>query len=214
MGLPAQQRVSYADYLALEQQTGHKHEFLDGEVLAMAGGSADHSLIAANLTISLGLQLRGTPCRPFTSDWKIWMEKANRAAYPDLSVICDGIVRPHHDKNAATNPTLVVEVLSPSTEDHDRGTKARDYLDLPSLQALVFVDSTRVRVEVHTRNPDHSWTRRVLGPGATLTLPVPAVAVPVNELYAEVEFLEAEADSEADAGAPEGSAPGDDGPHA
>lgn len=187
---PATRRIGYAEYLALERETGLKHEFLDGEVLAMAGGSADHSLIAMNLGSALRVALRGTPCRPFTSDWKLWLDSARRAAYPDISVFCGPIERPEHDPDAATNPVLVAEVLSPSTEDHDRGTKARDYRGTPSVQVLLLVDSLRVRVEVSTRNPDGSWLLREHGPGGQIDLQALGIVLDVDTLYEDTELLQ------------------------
>lgn len=189
MAEPAVRRLSYEEYLELERQTGIKHEFLNGEVVAMAGGSADHALIAINLGSALRVALRGTPCRPFTSDWKLWIDSSNRAAYPDVSVICGPIVRPVHDTDAATNPVLVAEVLSKSNEDQDRGSKARDYRTLPSVQVLLLVDSRRVHVEVQTRNADGSWTLREHGPGGRIELAALDLVLPVDELYADTELL-------------------------
>ena len=188
MGLPALRRTTYDEYLDLERRSGQKHEFADGEVFAMAGGTADHALIAMNLGSALRVALRGSPCRPFTSDWKLWLDAANRATYPDVSVICGPIQRPPHDPDAATNPTLIAEVLAPSTEDHDRGTKSRDYRRLPSLQHLLLVDSARVHVELSTRNPDGTWTLREHGPGATIHLPALGLSLTVDALYEDTEL--------------------------
>lgn len=200
MGLAAEVRIPYEDYLQIERETGIKHEYLEGRIAAMAGGSADHALIALNLGSLLRVALRGGPCRPFPSDWKIWMGEAQRAAYPDLSVICGPIVRPAHDPNSATNPTLVAEVLSPGTEDLDRGSKARDYRSLPTLQVLLFIDSRRVRVESLTRNPDDTWTLRDHGPGGKIELPSLDTSLEVDALYEDVEFDKAPPAREGEAG--------------
>ncbi|MED5370006.1 MAG: Uma2 family endonuclease [Myxococcota bacterium] len=189
MGEPAAQRLSYAEYLALEAETGVRHEFCSGEVFAMAGGSADHALLAANLIRHFGNAAEGTPCRPFTADLKVWLAHADRAVYPDVTLVCGQVEHPVHDGNACTNPKLIVEVLSPSTEDHDRGRKARDYRGVAGMDTLVFVDSERVMVEVHSRNPDESWTLRTFGPGETLRLPTPDLQLSVDRIYAGTELL-------------------------
>ncbi len=189
MGEPAFRHLDYEEYLALERETGLKHEYCDGEVLAMAGGSADHALIALNLGTLLRVALRGGPCRPFGSDWKLWLEDSQRAAYPDLSVVCGPIERPPHDPDAATNPVLVAEVLSPSTEAHDRGPKAGDYRRHGSVQTLLLLDSQRVHVEVQTRNADGSWTLRDHGPGGRIELPALGIVVEVDALYEDAELL-------------------------
>ena len=188
MALPAVRHLSYEEYLDLERETGIKHEYYAGEVVAMAGGTADHALIASRLIGELYAALRGSPCRPFTSDWKIWLESSGRAVYPDVSVICGAIARPLHDANAATNPTLIAEVLSPHTEDHDQGSKAREYRDLPSLQHLLLIDTRRVRVDLQTRQPDGGWTLRAYGPTDTLPLTALGISIPVAELYADTEL--------------------------
>lgn len=189
MGEPATRHLDYDEYLALERETGLKHEFCEGEVLAMAGGSADHALIALNLGTLVRAALRGGPCRPFGSDWKIWLADAQRAAYPDLSIVCGPIERPPHDPDAATNPVLVAEVISPGTEAHDRGPKARDYRRHGSIQTVLLLDSLRVRVEVQNRNADGSWTLREHGPGERFELPALGIVVEVDALYEDAELV-------------------------
>ncbi len=193
MGLPATRRLSYTAYLELEQETGVKHEFVAGEVFAMSGGTADHALIASRLILELGVRLRGTPCRPFTSDWKIWLAHADEAVYPDVSVICGPIDRPPHDPNAATNPVLVAEVLSPTTKDRDLGSKARAYHGLPALQHLLLIHADRAQVELQTRAADGTWTLRSFGPGEALPLRALGIDLPVDELYADTEAVGAAA---------------------
>ena len=189
MGGPAAQRLSYAEYLALEAETGVRHEFWNGEVHAMAGGTLDHSLIAANMIGLMFSQLSGTPCRAFTADCKLWIGHADRAVYPDLTVVCGPVERPAHDSNACTNPSMVVEVLPPSTEDLDRGGKVRDYRQIPGLSTILLIESERQSVEVISRNPDESWTLRTFGPGETLRLPTPDLQLSVDRIYAGTELL-------------------------
>ena len=160
----AVQRLTYADYLALEAESGLRHEFWSGEVWAMTGGSMDHSLLKTAAVMLLGPALRaaGRPCRLLDSDAKLWLGASDMAVYPDLSVVCGPILRPPHDPNAAVNPVLVMEVLSPSTAHRDLGLKRAAYMRVPGLQHTLqaagslpafyaTVESTR-RLDVKTRH--------------------------------------------------------------
>src|SRR5690606_11326444 len=118
--------ISYADYLAMERESGLKHEYLDGVVRAMAGGSVEHSRLASRFVRLLDAALRDRPCEAFSSDGKIRIDASNRSTYPDLSVVC-GRERSEQDPEAIANPVVIVEVLSESTEAYDRGEKFRHY---------------------------------------------------------------------------------------
>lgn len=179
--LPAarsRRRYSYAEYLEYERDSGLKHEFVDGEILAMAGGSRRHNALAARVVAALELG-RGRGCFAFQSDQKIRVLATGRATYPDASVACEPIESDPGDPTGATitNPTLLVEVLSPSTEDDDRGDKWYAYQQLPSLQEYVLVSQSRTRVEVFRRQANGTWEYRevtagevVLTTGAVLDL--------------------------------------------
>src|SRR5690349_14629015 len=112
---PTPTRMSYAEYLELERSTGERYEYVNGEVFLTAGGTLRHSAIKTNLVVAFGSQLTSGPCRTFDGDAKIRVVATGMAAYPDLSVICGKATRHPDDPNAATNPTLVVEVLSITT---------------------------------------------------------------------------------------------------
>src|SRR5215203_2949758 len=130
----ARKRLTYAEYIQLERETETRHEFLEGQVWAMSGGTARHSRIKMNLGALLSSALANGECQPYDSDWKIRVPETGFATYPDLSVICGGIERHPEDENAATNPAVVVEVLSDSTEAWDRGTKFEHLGQIPSLR--------------------------------------------------------------------------------
>ena len=154
--------VSHAEYLALEEKSVTKHEWLDGVVYDldaqnMAGGTPDHAGLAAAVTILLGLQLRGKPCRAFSSDRKVRVPATGLSTYADLAVVCGKLETATEDANAVTNPTLLVEVLSDSTEAYDRGEKFAHYRRLPSLREYVLVSQRARRIEVWRKNEGARW---------------------------------------------------------
>lgn len=131
-----------------------RHEWLDGAVWAMAGGTPDHAAIAVNVTTLLSNQLRGRPCRVFGSDLRIRVRATGLGTYPDGSVICGKVQFDPQDasRTTAINPRVVIEVLSPSTEQYDRGEKLDHYKKLPSLEEIVVVSTASKRVEVWRRD--------------------------------------------------------------
>lgn len=157
--------VSYADYLAHEAQASVKHEFYGGSVLAMAGGTVGHADVQAGLLVALANGLRGRPCRPRGPDARVYFPTWGDAAYPDVHVVCGPTQTDPVDPDAAVNPALVAEVLSPSTEAWDRGGKFQRYESLPSVRQILLVSVEVERVESFTRNADDSWTRRVYTSG-------------------------------------------------
>jgi Uma2 family endonuclease len=148
-------------YLAAERQAERKSEYLNGEVFAMAGVSRWHSTISINLTTTLDVQLRDSPCQVNHSDMRVRVNPTGNYlyAYPDMSVVC-GEPR-FEDKHFDTllNPKIVIEILSPSTESFDRRTKATLYRQLPSLEEYLFIAQDRVHVEHYTRQPSGDWSR-------------------------------------------------------
>jgi Uma2 family endonuclease len=150
----ARHRYSYAEYLAYERDSGLKHEYEDGEIFAMAGGSARHSALASRITAALEVG-RQAGCVAFQSDLKIRVLATGKATYPDASVVCGPIETDPADPSGATitNPALLVEVLSPSTEEEDRGNKWQHYQLIPSLQEYVIVSQAAPRVECYRRLP-------------------------------------------------------------
>lgn len=183
MPATAPQRLTYAEYLRIEASTDERHEFFDGVVLAMAGGTMAHAKVKVNLTIAIGTALRGRPCQPYDSDQRIRVPATSLATYPDLSVVCGPRVPDVEDRHAATNPTVLFEVLSPSTEAYDRGEKFAQYRRLPTLQQYVLVDAQRVSVEVFSLNDHGRWELTEYGAGDRVELGAIGVTVSVDELY-------------------------------
>ncbi len=153
----ARHHYTYGEYLAYERDSDRKHEFDAGEILAMAGGSPRHSALASRISAALE-NTRPPGCTAFQSDMRIRVLATGRATYPDVSMVCGAIELDAADRSGTTitNPTLLIEVLSPSTEEVDRGSKWRDYQRIPSLQEYVLV-SQDARVEIYRRLSDESW---------------------------------------------------------
>lgn len=182
-------RLSEAEYLALERAAPFKSEFLDGEMFAMAGGSPMHSLIAANIIRELGMKLKGRACRRFTSDLRLKVEAAGLFTYSDVSVICGALEFAAGTDDTVVNPTLLIEVLSDSTEAYDRGEKFLHYRQMPSLKEYLLVSQRLSRIEQFLRRPNDEWALRTAEGGeATLSLPSLEVTLDLNEAFAGVDF--------------------------
>jgi Uma2 family endonuclease len=176
-------QYTFRDYLRLEADANVKHEFLAGEIYAMAGGTPEHAAIAMNVGTVLNVQLRGRPCRVFSSDLRVRVLETGLTTYPDVSVVCGPLERDPEDANTATNPTVLVEVTSPSSESYDRGSKLGHYQRMPSLCEIVVVSHRERRIEVHRRDEDGTWNVETLGPGGTATLASITCELPVDEVY-------------------------------
>jgi Uma2 family endonuclease len=172
---------TYAQYLALEEHSAVRHEFLDGEIYAMAGGSPDHAALAAALIRIVGGQLP-PGCRAYTSDLRVRVAVTGLTTYPDVAVICGPTQRPAEDPLAVVNPVLLVEITSPSTEDYDRGEKLRHYKGLPSLREVLFVSHRTPHLTLHRRG-EPEWTVTTAESGAILELASVAARIAVDELY-------------------------------
>jgi Uma2 family endonuclease len=149
---------TYEQYLELERDSTTKHEFVDGEIYAMAGGSPRHNALALRIGSALDAG-RPSGCVPFQSDQKVRVLSTGRTTYPDVSMVCGPIEldSADHTGQTITNPVLLVEVLSPSTEDVDRISKRRDYQLIPSLREYVLVSQKQPHVEVYRRNDSGIW---------------------------------------------------------
>lgn len=186
MALPAEKRMTLAEYLALEERSEVKHELYDGHMLAMAGGTIEHALLAAKANQMLANALGARPCAVFTSDLRVCVSATGLRTYPDLSIVCGPIQREPEDPNSVTNPVALFEVLSPSTEAYDRGEKFEHYRQIPTLRDYVLVCTGRDRVEHYSRNDDGSWTVRHCGPGDSVSLSGVEATLSVGALYQNV----------------------------
>lgn len=178
MGATASPKMSPVEYLAWERTQPCKHQYLDGEVFAMAGGSLRHNRLCARVVA----RLDAPPCAALTSDQKVFVPATGNYVYPDATVIC-GAVQVHPvSSDVLENPRVVVEVLSKSTEEHDRGDKWQGYRSITSLTDYVLVSQRLPRLELFSRQADGSWNYRVAGPGEKLTLTTGTELI-VDDLY-------------------------------
>ena len=177
-------------YLDWEAEQPEKHEYLDGEVFAMAGASEVHVTLALNLAMALRNHLRGGPCSVFISDMKLRVEADNAFFYPDVFVTCAETDRAHSHYKAA--PSLVVEVLSPTTSAYDRGAKFAAYRKLPSLREYALVDTERLSVDLFRRNEGGHWVLYPSEAGDAVEFAGVGLSVPMERLYEDARVGTAE----------------------
>jgi Uma2 family endonuclease len=178
--------LSPQEYLDFERSSPLRHEYADGELFAMAGGTLEHSAIAANILGELRNALRGRGCRVLTSDMRIKIAATRRYVYPDGAVICARPEFEDEQRDTLLNPRVIVEVLSDSSEAYDRGDKFAQYRTLPSLEEYVLASQKAPRIEVFTRQPDGSWLLRIHGPGEQAELSSLGGALDVDRVYLDV----------------------------
>ena len=167
--------------MALEDESQIRHEYLDGEIYAMAGGSPDQASLAATVIRLLGPRLP-PGCRTFTSDLKIRILSTGLSTYPDVAVVCGGTIRASDDRLAVVNPVLLVEVTSESTEEYDRGEKLRHYQQIPSLREVLIVSHREPRLTLH-RVETTGWTAVEARAGETVQLESVAARVAVDDVF-------------------------------
>ena len=175
--------MTYAEFVVFEERSDTRHEFLDGRVFAMAGGTPEHGALAAAMIRELGAALAAKPCRVFNSDVRVRIAATGLTTYPDLSVVCGRLETDPEDRNAITNPIVIVEVVSDSTEAYDRGAKAAHYRRVESLQEYVIVPQEERRIEVYRRLADGGWELREAGPGQAVVLSSIQVSLEVDVIY-------------------------------
>jgi Uma2 family endonuclease len=175
-------RYTYSEYVALERDANVRHEYFDGEIYAMAGGSPRHAAICANVSTSLAVQLRGRGCQVHSSDLNVRVLETGLTTYPDVTVVCSKAELDPESRNTITNPKVVVEVLSPSTAAYDRGEKLSHYKRIRSLEEIVLVAHDEHLLEVWRREDDGSWIRSQARTGS-LALPSIGCSLEVAEVY-------------------------------
>ena len=183
-------RYTEEQYLAWEENAVEKSEYVDGEIRSMSGGTEPHASIPVNIGSELRTALRGRGCRVLSSDMNVWA--AGAFYYPDLSVICGPSVYRDGNKHVITNPIVVVEVLSPSTEPKDRGEKFIRYQQIETLRSYLLVSQAEPRVELFERGENGHWDYSlVAGLENTVEIPSLAVTLALSEIYDQVEFGDA-----------------------
>lgn len=183
-------KYTIEEYLQMEEQSVEKHEYYQGEIFAMAGAKVTHNIIAANILVALSVKLKGKPCKPFNSDQSIHVKKNSLFTYPDISIICNEIETLDHNERNILNPTVIVEVLSPSTKNYDRGDKFKLYRDLPTLKEYILVDSESTSVENFFINASGHWELvEYKTIDDTLSIKTIQTALTLKEIYEETKLV-------------------------
>ena len=184
-------KLTVREYLERERSARRKSEFFNGEMFAMAGGSPEHNQVKDNLVIEIGTRLKGGTCQTYSSDQRVLVEATGLYTYPDILILCGPGAYDPEDPNTLTNPTAIIEVLSPSTERYDRGWKFRNFQQIPSLTEYVLVTQDEAVCERFVRQPDGSWAMvSFVDRTATLTFTSVPVQISLAEVYAGVTFPE------------------------
>ncbi len=193
MGAAEKLLYSTVDYLTFEDESQEKHEYHDGYIVSMAGGTWNHGVISANTISSINSQLKNRNCIASTSDVKVSAQKVNHYYYPDGLVICGKPRFEGNRKDIILNPTLIVEVLSKSTESYDRGEKFAMYRTIPSLQEYVLVSQKTAHIESFSKNEQGIW-QLAEAKGAEEILPLYSLEIdlPLADVYSKVIFEEEE----------------------
>lgn len=187
MAAQAQPRWSVEEYLAQERAGEIKHEYFDGEIFAMSGASRAHNLICANLLAALHGRLRPRGCEVYPGDMRVHAPATGLYTYPDVSVACEPPRFEDDTFDTLLNPSLIAEVLSPSTEDYDRGRKFAHYRGLPSLRLYLLIAQSEIRVELYVRQAGDRWLlSESRDPDEILDLDAVGVQLRVAEIYAGV----------------------------
>jgi Uma2 family endonuclease len=173
---------SYAEYLTLEATSNVKHEYLGGQIYAMAGGSPEHAALQAAAIGILFKQLDGGRCRPHSSDLHVRVLATGLGTYPDVTVVCGPTERDPEHPQTVVNPTVILEVLSNSTESYDRTEKFEHYKQIPSLQHYVLVSHTERTLEVWSRAGE-AWSQSIVREGESANLTAIGATFDVRELY-------------------------------
>lgn len=195
MSLPIEhdrpRRYTVSEYLAYEQESKEKHEYRDGQIIAMAGGTYNHGVIVMNVGGELRQALKGKPCRVADRTVRVRIPRTPLFTYPDITVVCGEPQFDPQDPSGQTlaNPRVIVEILSPTTEAYDRGEKFSRYRQLDSLEEYVLVSQDTANVETFFRQPDGGWLLMpFVGLEATARIRCLGIDLPLREVYANVTF--------------------------
>lgn len=185
---PRLHRYTFHEYLTLEASSTVRHEFLAGEIYAMAGGTPQHAALAVAVSAALLAQLRGGACRVHSSDLRIRVTETGLTTYPDVTVVCGPYQSDSQDKNTIINPRLLVEITSESTEEYDRGEKLESYQRIATLDAIVLVSHREQLLELFEREGDR-WRRSEARTGSALQIAALGTSLSVDEIYAAAGLL-------------------------
>lgn len=187
-------KFTVEEYLKLEKAATERHEYYQGEIfqmqghgelLAMSGAASRHNMIFSNLYGEMCLQLKGKPCRPYGPDMRLNIPENTLFTYPDISIYCSEPESIPEDEESFIHPTVLIEILSPSTREYDRGGKFKLYRDIPTLQEYILVDTKTLNVEAFRLNKSKHWElEEYTLLSETLSMPSIDVSIPLAEIYA------------------------------
>ena len=179
-------KLSFQAYIDIEKESNTKHEFHDGTVISMAGGTIEHGLIGGNTLIELAMKLRAknSPCKPINSDVKLQIKNYNKYLYPDAMVVCNEIEK--SADQAISNPTVIIEVLSKSTEGYDRGDKFFFYRQIPTLEAYILIDQYQPSIDMYLKKSDLWQISRLEGIDEQLFIPPLDIYLDLKNIYLDV----------------------------
>ncbi len=182
-------KFTIPEYLEMEQLATDKHEYYQGEIFAMSGATYAHNMVCMNVATALKTKLKGKPCRPLGSDMRVYIPANSLFTYPDVSVVCGEPQFLNDDKRNLLNPTLIIEVLSPSTRSYDRGDKFKLYRDIPTLREYVLADAEQVGIELYSMNAHGQWQlTEYKDMGNTLKLKSLGLSLKMADVYEGVDW--------------------------
>jgi Uma2 family endonuclease len=177
-------KFTEAEYLEIERASTAKHEYYQGEIFAMAGVSNVHNVIFRNLYRDVAVWLKGKPCQPYGSDTRVYIPENTLYTYPDISIFCKDIVLANKEDDNYIGPSILIEILSPSTRNYDRGNKFKLYQDIPTLKEYILVDSSAVGIEAWRLNEQERWQLRLCKDfSSLLEIHTIRFTVPLHEIY-------------------------------
>jgi Uma2 family endonuclease len=187
----SKKKYTVEEYREMESTSEVKHEYYQGEIFAMAGATVPHNFVRKNIISALDQKLSDSPCQPHNGDTRIYIKKNGMHMYPDVTIICGEVRTDNNDKFNVLNPTIILEVLSPSTEGYDKGLKFSFYREIPTLKEYILVEPESVRIEAFHLNADGFWGLKVYKDiESSLELPSINVSLPLKEIYKRTDLIE------------------------
>jgi Uma2 family endonuclease len=180
----SQQKISIEAYLEMENVASEKHEYYQGEVFAMSGAKLPHNTIFSNLFGALGIKLKGKSCKPYGSDLRVHIPSNTLFTYPDISIVCGEVITLNDDEYNVLNPTVIIEILSPSTKNYDRGERFKLYRAIETLKEYILVDSESIHIEVFRLNEHNHWELEEYNSNSeSVTIEAINETILINDIY-------------------------------
>ena len=184
-------KFTIQEYLEMERPSITKNEYYKGEIFAVAGVGARHNIIFSNLFGEIAYRLKGNPCAPYGSDMRIHIPENTLFTYPDISIVCGDIIPSPEDKDTTIRPAVLIEILSPSTRNYDRGDKFKLYRDIPTLKEYILIDSEAIGIEVFRINSYGHWVlEEYKSPADSLAIKTVRLSIPVQDIYNKTKLYE------------------------